>query len=541
MYVLGISGGFSTGYQDVCAVLLKDGEIVAAVEEERCTRIKFSAGKLPYFSILKVLKIGGIAITDVSIVAMHGIAWSSDVEAKVSAYFLANFGYCPTIMRFHHHDCHAASTYYARGWDAAAVVTIDGSGDGVSLQISSGKDGRLHTLYRSERPHSLGIFYSLVTQYCGFTKDADEYKLMGLSSYGNRNAYNFDWLIDIIDGELVMNTSYLIDFVPNMPAPHRDEMLFNQKFIEKMGVPRRLPGTKMTDYYKDVSASAQLHFEKLLNKIIDKAIQLTGSQHICMAGGSALNCVANQSVLERNEIYDVYIQPAANDAGVALGAAWLACVTQGIKPIATHHTYWGNSFDDDTIENILQTCHIPYLRPDDIVEVASQLICEGKVIGWFQGRMEYGPRALGNRSILANPCDGDMQDIVNRKIKLRESFRPFCPSVLDEDSHLFFCIKNNVSPYMTVTYRATDYAYKTIPAVVHVDGTARIQIVNKQENELYYKLLQNVKDKIGHGVLLNTSFNLSHEPMVCTPRDALATFYSSGLDALCMGSFLVLK
>jgi carbamoyltransferase len=463
------------------------------------------------------------------------------LNQKLETYFENHFGHSPTFHLFHHHDCHAASAYYASRYDEALIITIDGSGDGVSIQISEGRKGKINLLHREERPNSLGIFYSMITQYCGFTKDSDEYKLMGLSSYGDRNKCDFSWLIHFEDGKTTLNTNYLIEIQAGQPSAHKDEMLFNKKFEEKLGNPRRIPKSIFNDFYKDVAASAQQHFENILLKIVQHYSEKTGLKKICLAGGSALNCVANQKLMNADFIEDIYVQPAASDAGISLGAAWLANVENNINPVASEHTYLGNSYHNNEIEIILKACNISYQKIDVAPLMAAKYISENKVIGWFQGKMEFGPRALGNRSILANACNPDMQRKVNEKIKMRESFRPFCPSVLEEDSSKYFMGKKLISQNMTITYEATPYAYETIKGVLHVDNTARIQTVNQRQNERFYMLLTELKRLIGHGVVLNTSFNLSHEPIVCAPRDALATFFSSGLDALFIGDFLVEK
>lgn len=541
MYILGINGGFSAGYQDISAVLIHDGYVIAAIEEERLNRVKFSSGRFPFFAIQEVLKIGGITMKEVSVIATHGYAWQKEVEDKLRNYIERNFGHCPRLIRFHHHDCHIASSFYASGFSKALCFSIDGSGDGISLQVSIMEGKYKNTIYRSERPDSLGIFYSLITQFCGYTKDADEYKVMGLSSYGNPNSFDFSWLIDFKDGKLILDETYLVTILKNKPSPHREEMLFNQKFINKIGIKPRTPNSTNILAYRDIAAAAQYHFENLVLKIVSYYIEKTDIHNICLSGGSALNCVANQKLMNFTKVDAIYIQPASNDAGISLGAAWLAFLEHNIQPKTYSNTYLGSEFTDDDIMSILEDCHIKYNKEINITKAAAKFIAEGKVLGWFQGRMEYGPRALGNRSILANPCIKNMQNIVNEKIKLREGYRPFCPSVLEEDMSKYFIGKSLKSPFMTITYSATEYAKNSIPAVIHVDDTARIQTVSNSDNLLYYNLLQEFKILSGHGVLLNTSFNLSHEPIVCTPRDALASFYSSGLDGLCLGGFLIMK
>jgi carbamoyltransferase len=541
MYILGINGGFRQGYQDVSAVLVKDGVVIVAIEEERLSRIKFSAGKLPYLAVLEVLKIGNITIQDIQVVAFHGSTWQPNFVPKIESYFQQQFGYTPTIQLFHHHDCHIASAYYASGFQKALLISIDGSGDGISIQIATGIDGKIQTIHREERPNSLGIFYSMITQYCGFVRDSDEYKLMGLSSYGNRNAFDFSWLLDFDDGKITISQDYLVKVEALQPSPHRDEMLFNELLEDRLGQNRRKPNSLMIKFYEDVAASAQQHFEQILLKMAAYYIANTGLTKVCMAGGAALNCVANQKLMNADFVEELYIQPASSDAGISLGAAWLACIENNIRPMATKHTYLGKEFTNEDIESILLACKIKFQKINNTPQLAAQYIAANKVIGWFQGKMEFGPRALGNRSILANPCHPKMQQIVNEKIKLREGFRPFCPSVIEEDIDLYFEGKQKIAPYMTITFEATEYAKENIPSVIHVDGTARIQTVSRQKNKIYYSLLLEMKQLTGHGVVLNTSFNLSHEPIVCTPRDALATFFSSGLDALFLGDFLVEK
>ncbi len=541
MVVLGINGGFRPGYQDVSAVLVIDGKVVAAIEEERLNRIKFSSGRLPYLSVLEVLKVSKLKIQDVDLLAFHGSTWEPEIERRITGYFKFHFGYSPPLKRFHHHDCHASSAYYASGFDDALIVTLDNSGDGNSTQVSVGGKGEMKLIKRFERNNSSGFFYALVTQFCGFAKDKDEYKVMGLASYGDRNKFSFDWLIDFTDGELKTNTDFIVTVPPKAPALHRDEVNFNENFLNRMGAPSRVPKAEISGFYKDVAASAQRHLEDVVLKMLKYYAEKTGKRKICLAGGVALNCVMNQRIMNTDWCDELFIQPAAGDAGISLGAAWLACAENGITPVKTENTFLGNSYTNDEVRDTFNSCNLKFEEVSDPAETAAELIAQNKVVGWFQGPMEFGPRALGSRSILANACNDKMKDIVNRKIKLRESFRPFCPSVLEEDAEKYFSGKQVAAPYMTVTYDVKQEMQPLIPAVTHIDGTARIQTVNPGQNPLYYSLLRKLKEKTGHGVVLNTSFNLSHEPIVCTPRDAVATFFSSGLDVLVMGDFVVRK
>jgi len=541
MYILGINGGVRMGYQDISAVLMKDGEVIAAIEEERLNRVKNSPNQLPERAIVEVLSIGGITIQDIDIVATHGSTWGDQYQEVLTGYFKNTFGSVPTIQRYHHHDCHSASAFYAAGYAEALVISIDGSGDGVCTQISIGNADGLKLLHRFERPNSLGLFYSLITQYCGFKKDSDEYKLMGLSSYGDASAYNFDWLLGLHDeGQYTLDTSYLVEIKPGQPQPSKQEMFFNQKLIDKLGTNRR-KGEALDERFKNIGASAQRHLEKAIINIVKHYIAQTGIRKVCLAGGVALNCVVNQKLMDLPEVEALFIQPASSDAGISLGAAMLASAAVGQKPVATDNVYWGRGYSNQEISRILDQLHAPYKRVAEPALVAAEAIHAGKVVGWVQGRDEFGPRALGNRSILADPTRADMQELVNLKIKFRESFRPFCPSVLEEDSTLYFEGAQAIAPYMTITYNVKPTAAKQLPAITHVDGTARIQTVNTRQNPLYYQLLQHLKRLNGHGVVLNTSFNRDSEPIVHSPVDAVSAFYGCGMDVLVIGDCVLRK
>ena len=542
MLVLGINGGFRQGYQDISACIVKDGEILAAVEEERLSRIKFSAGKLPESSIHEVLKISKIDFNEIDEIAFHGESWDDEIQPRLENYFLNHFGSCPPLVRYHHHDCHAASSFYASNFDKAITITMDNSGDGISVQIMLGENGKLKLINRFERPNSLGLFYQIFTQIRGFQKDNEEYKLMGLSSYGNRKKYNFDWLLDFTEEKLVLNQDYIQKLKPGAASLHKDEMVYNEKLLNKLGVNRRLFNQPFNGVYKDLAASAQQHLETIILKIIDFYSDKLACNTFCFAGGVALNCVMNKEIMSHPKVSRFYVQPASSDAGISIGAAWLASVKKDITPISPSNTYLGGENSNDEIETYLKQIKAPFQHIKNKAKTAAKLIADGNVIGWYQGRMEFGPRGLGNRSILANATIKGMNNKVNQKIKFRESFRPLCPSVLEEDAKLYFKGKSLVSPYMTVVYDiASEEVLNQIPAVIHVDKTARIQTVNQQDNPLYYALLQEIKQETGHGVVLNTSFNLANEPIVNTPKEAIATFYSSGMDALIIGNFLLKK
>ncbi|HXH19038.1 MAG TPA: carbamoyltransferase N-terminal domain-containing protein, partial [Chitinophagales bacterium] len=433
MIVLGINGGFRGVYQDVSAVLVRDGRVVAAIEEERLSRIKFSPGRLPYLSVLEVLKIGKVSIREVDMVAFHGSTWDAEIDPRLQDYFRHHFGFAPPIKRYHHHDCHAVSTFFSSGFKDALIVTLDNSGDGISAQVSTGKGTTVTNLKRFARPNSFGVFYSLFTQYCGFVKDKDEYKLMGLAAYGNRQAHDFSWLLQFENGELKLNTGFIKTSPPGAPSLHRDEMIFNSAFEKKMGAGRRIPTQPLTPFYKDIAASAQNHLDETVLKMLKHYVDATGLRKICLAGGVGLNCLMNQRVMDAPFVERLYVHPASSDAGISMGAAFLACLENGITPAAPDHVFLGNEFSNEEIWKTLKNCNTYFEECSNPAESAAQLVARNQVIGWFQGRMEFGPRALGNRSILANPAAPDIQSAVNNKIKFRDSFRPFGASVLEED------------------------------------------------------------------------------------------------------------
>lgn len=541
MYILGINGGVRMGYQDISAVLLKDGKVIAAIEEERVSRVKHAPHQLSEKAITEVLDIAGIDITDIDIVATHGETWGDDYQNALEGYFKDTFGHTPTIKRYHHHTCHGASAYYASGFDEAIVISIDGSGDGVCTQVCLGKAGNMEVLSRMSRPNSLGIFYSVITQYCGFVKDSGEYKLMGLSSYGDGSKVDMSALLQLTDkGQYEFDTKYLVKIEPGQPQPSRQQAFFSQDLIDLLG-PNRTKSMKLDQRFMNIAASAQHKLEEALLHVAKYYVEQAGIKKICLAGGVALNCVANQKLMDSGIADEIFVQPASSDAGISLGAAWLAANDEGFAIPKPENVYWGRTYSNDQIKDTLEQLNVPFAYVEDPSLAAAEAISKGKVVGWFQGGDEFGPRALGCRSILADPTDPEMQSRVNLKIKFRESFRPFCPSVLEEDSHIYFEGAQAIAPYMTITYKVKPEAQKQLPAITHVDGTARIQTVTETQNPRYYSLLKHLKQLNGHGVTMNTSFNRNNEPIVHSPIDAVSAFYGCGMDVLVMGNYVLSK
>ncbi len=539
MYILGINGGLRLGYQDVSAVLMKDGKIVAAVEEERISREKHAPGRLSEQSIAEVLRIAGVSMFEVDIVATHGATWNDGFEENLRKYLLARFGHAPAIERHHHHDCHAASAYYASGFESALTFTADGSGDGSSCRIYDCKSGKMTVLADFKRPDSLGIFYSIFTQYCGFVRDSDEYKLMGLAPYGDPKKFDLKEVVSVTEGQLHLNQRFLRPIQPGSAQTTKQEPAYSNDLIALLGdISPRIREQQMSRHYMDAAASAQHRLEEVMVALIGHWMNKTGHTNLCLAGGVALNCAANMHVAEKLMPRGLFVQPASSDAGISLGAAYLSSVRHNNNPSSMTTVSLGRGYSEAAIAAQLDLFGLSY-RKVDPAKTAAKYISEGKVIGWFQGKEEFGPRALGYRSILASAVGGDMKSKINAKIKFRESFRPFCPSVLEEDLHVHFETPLQRLPYMTINVRVRKP--DLFPAISHVDGTARVQSVSGSENPLYHRMLSELKQLSGVGICVNTSFNRSNEPIAGSPRDAISIFFGSGLDALIIGPYLVEK
>ena len=538
MYILGINGGVRAGYQDVSTVLVQDGRVIYAINEERLNRKKHSAGQLPYLGIIEALKFANIAIEDIDYLATHGSTWGEQYEDVLKEYMRYQFGHCPKIIRVHHHMAHAASAYYGSGYDEAMILTMDASGDGIAIQKAKGKEGKIEILEQIPRSNSLGIFYSMMTQFCGFTRDTDEYKLMGLAAYGNPTKISLDEVLEVGTNGFKANPDFLKTLQPGAPQGSRQQAAFSDKLFQLLGEPR-LPSTPFSDYYKDVAAASQQKLEEAILSIVKSLHEETGLRRLCLAGGVALNCEVNQQLMNLDFIDAIFVQPASGDDGISLGAAWLVSEENGQKPIPPSNYYLGNLYTNDDLLKYFELTGVQVKNISNPAKQAAELVAQDKVIAWFQGRDEFGPRALGARSILANPQHPDMKHIINKKIKFREGFRPFCPSVLEEDAMLYFDGKQAVAPYMTINYQVK--AGHNIPSITHVNNTARIQTVNKDQNPLYYAYLRELKENIGLGMSINTSFNRNQEPMIHNPIEAISAFYGSGIDAMIIGDFLLEK
>jgi carbamoyltransferase len=582
--------GISAFYHDSAACLVRDGEIIAAVQEERFTRKKHDF-EFPIHAINYCLRQGGIGSKDIDYVVFYEKPF-----VKFERLLFSYFSYSPLGIRSflksmplwlkqklwledhikkeldyegkvlftEHHESHAASCFYPSPFKEAAFITVDGVGEWATTTYGVGKDNNVRILSEIKFPHSLGLLYSAFTYYTGFRVNSGEYKMMGLAPYGEPKYVDLilDKLIHVKeDGSFRLNMRYF-DYCVGLA-------MINQRFEKLFGLPPRKPESPMAQEYMDIARSAQVATEDIMLKMVKHVHHVTKQENLCLAGGVALNCVANGKILREGPFKTIWIQPAAGDAGGALGAAlqvWYQYLGNKRRVSKARDSqrasYLGPSYSDSEIEDFLNTNKIPYrkLSHKRIPEVVSELISGEHVIGWFQGRVEFGPRALGSRSILGDPRSPTMQSIMNLKIKYRESFRPFAPTILREKVADYFEMDCE-SPYMLLTApvkqakrrRMTSEEEKLfgidklnvirsdVPAITHVDYSARVQTVAREDNPLYYDTIKAFYKKTGCPLVINTSFNVRGEPIVCSPEDAYKCFMRTKMDYLIMGNFLLDK
>jgi carbamoyltransferase len=461
------------------------------------------------------------------------MASASDLRHKGGLLDLQRaFGKSQASIHFiDHHLCHALSAYCMAPFDNTAIIVMDGRGAREATTIWHANDSCLQCLEQYDYPNSLGVFYAGLTQALGFQPLSDEWKVMGLAAYGTPS-------MDL--GELIGHCEhkYWVNGKAFFGCDDHDQ----SRLKRVLNGVCRSDGEPILQKHKDLASSAQLACERAMLTILRQAVKLTKSRAVCLAGGVALNCKANGELLRSGLIDDLYVQPAAGDDGGCIGAAYAVYLKLGLKVprVPTRHTYLGPEYSDAQIEELLKTFKLPYERLEHPAVEAAAMLAENKIVGWFQGRMEFGPRALGNRSILANPRFSENCTRVNDAVKFRETWRPFAPSVLHEDGARYF-LDYRESPYMLLSFWVTPAAKVEIPAVVHVDGSARVQSVTREANPRFYQLIREFGDRTGVSVVLNTSFNLKGDAIVCTPAEAIETFYTSGLDGLFLGSFAIRK
>ncbi|MBU0458854.1 carbamoyltransferase [Patescibacteria group bacterium] len=618
VYILGIS----CYYHDSAAVLLKDGEIIFAAQEERYTRKKHD-DDFPINAINTALEFAGITVEDLSAVAFYEKPFTKFFDRILKTLFKVwplgfmqyqyamqdwmtkklwipqnikkELNYKGEIFFIPHHESHAWSSFGVSGFEDSTIVTVDGVGEWATATIGSGQcenvksslegHSSLVTSHSSQAsvtsdqpstlrlrleerpvtsdasvlnniptvkilkeihyPHSLGLLYSAITYYLGFKVNSAEYKVMGLAPYGEpKYLKQMRHLIDVKeDGSFALNMKYF--------SFEHGLRMTNRRLEKLLGEPKRKPESELEQFHKDIARSLQDMTEEIMMKIVSHAKEIAPSQNLCLAGGVALNCVANGKILRSGLFENIYIQPASGDAGGALGAAlgvWYkkfapaTTESRGFPLQRMEHSSFGDEFSDEEIEKYLKKEDIPFYKMSDegLIDRVSTLLEGDNVIGWFQGRMEYGPRALGNRSIIADARNKDNWQKVNMKIKFRESFRPFAPTALEESASKYFDL-NVPSPFMLLVADVHPDQREKIPAVTHVDGSARIQTVNRDQNERYYDLIKAFECKTGCGVIINTSFNVRGEPIVRSPEDAVNCFLNTHMDYLVMGNYLLIK
>ena len=575
MYILGLNAY----HGDSSACLLKDGKIINAIEEERIRRIKHWAG-FPSESIKFCLKDAGITISDVDHITI-GRNPSAHLGKKIlsSLKKLANFQFIKDrvsnikkvtslkseiaaglgvsessfraeIKHIEHHRSHLASAFFVSPFDEAAILSIDGFGDFSSTMIAIGRGNKIEVLDSVTYPHSLGIFYTAFTQFLGFPWYGDEYKVMGLSPYGEpKYVDQMKKIVRLLDNGLFeLDESYFIHSTEgvamtwNNGAPFIGR-IYSDRMIKEFGQPRDKDET-LTQYHKDLAASVQKHCEDVIFHILNHLQKRTGLKNICIAGGVAQNSVANGKVLQLTDFENIYIPSAGYDAGTAIGSAfWHYHQILGMeRKYFVRDAYFGAQYSDDEIERELKEAKVNYKRcssDSETIEQTAQMLADGAVIGWFQGRTEFGPRALGNRSVLVHPGRPDAKDLINSKIKRRESFRPFAPSILREYVNEYFEQEDDVY-FMEKVFQIRIEKRNGLPAVTHVDGSGRLQTVHKDVSPKYYALIDKFREKTGLPILLNTSFN-ENEPIVNHPKEAIDCFLRTEMDAIVLENCIVTR
>ncbi|HQN72046.1 MAG TPA: carbamoyltransferase [bacterium] len=590
--------GISAFYHDSAASLLIDGEIIAAAHEERFTRKKHTA-EFPVNAVKYVLDEAGIALDDVTVIAFYDKPYIKFERLLETYHAFAPYGLksflsavpvwikeklfmkdmlksefeklgtkIPQIVFPEHHLSHAASAFYPSPFADAAILTLDGVGEWATTTICHGTGKDIKILKELHFPHSIGLLYSAFTHYCGFKVNSGEYKLMGLAPYGNPDSEEreifkkktLENLVDVReDGSILLNQKYF-DYATGLSMTNDD------KWQELFGIPRRKSESDLNQSYMNMSLAIQEITEEVVIKLAKTAKKLTNSENIVLAGGVALNCVANGKLLREQIFKGLWIQPAAGDAGGSLGAALAAHYihlgnerTKIDKRDSMKGAYLGPEFGDVEIQKVARKYQAKFVKYDDFDKLCDKtagLLNGDIVIGWFQGRMEFGPRALGNRSILGDSRSPEMQKKLNLKIKYREGFRPFAPSVMEEEIKTFFDL-DDITPYMLLVapvqekrrnkvpanynslplYERLYHLRSDVPSITHVDFSARIQSVSKETNPRYWQLIDTFRQKTGFGVIVNTSFNVRGEPIVCTPDDAFRCFMRTEMDYLVMGNY----
>jgi carbamoyltransferase len=577
--------GINAYHGNSAAAIVCDGRLVAAVEEERFNRVKYAAG-FPAMAIQYCLKIAGLTLKEIDHVAVPRnpyarlatklfyavqmpsfarerakvlVKFTGVREALAAAFDSDPATLAATFHRIEHHQAHLASAFFVSPFERAALLSADGLGDFASTLWGTAAGNRMKIADAVAFPHSLGLYYTAVTQYLGFPKFGDEYKVMGLAAYGQpeylpafRDIVKFDPHANGngfrlgLDYFLYHRTGPEMSWADAGKTPVQGK-LYSEEMPRRFG-PERTPGEPLEQRHHNLASSLQARLEEVYLGMLKKLADRTGLKAVCLAGGVAFNCVANGKIFDATAFEQIFVQPAAGDAGLAIGAAYYVWHQKLGHPrsFAMEHSYWGPEFSREEIRRAMDARDIGQngfaveeCGEKEVATRAAALIAEGKILGWFQGRAEWGPRALGNRSIVADPRRAEMKEILNRRIKHREIFRPFAPSILAEATGEWF-EKSHPSPFMTFTYPVRPEKRHRIPAAMHVDGTGRLQTVTREANARYWRLINAFEQVTGVPVVLNTSFN-DNEPIVCSPEEALDCFLRTQMDVMVLGDFLITK
>jgi carbamoyltransferase len=563
--------------QDPAASLMINGSLVSLAEEERFTRIKHAKGVFPEKSIRFCLNENRLSPSDIDCITVgwnvnayknrvqrcfeeNNLLYKKDnlsqkwEHSQILTYNRTNYtsilinglensGFSreniPPVKYYDHHYTHALSAYIPSKYNDAIILTIDGHGEENCTVVWVAKNGTIKKLKEYNIPHSLGWFYSAVTKFCGFESNDGEGKTMGLAPYGKRNtviAHKLSKIIQHKEGDYKINPEFLIYGDKNYAKE------FTDLFVSTFGPPRNKNSDEISSYYQDFAYESQLLLEEVVCNIVRGAIKQTGIKNVCLSGGVALNCKMNGVIASMPEVENAYVQPISNDVGTTFGSSFAFCLENKYKisPSVLEHVYLGPEESDEMVLKSLNNKDLNFSYIKNIEETTANLLANGHIIGWFQGKMEAGKRALGNRSILGDPRRKEIKDLINNKVKFREPWRPFCPSILEEYQHEFI---EDVfyHPFMIIAFKVKKEKISSIPSVVHIDNTVRIQSVSKKINERYWNLINEFYKLTGVPILLNTSFNLKGEPIVCTSEDAISTFIKTDMDYLVINNFLIKK
>ncbi len=563
MYVLGLS----CYYHDGGAALVRDGKLVAAAEEERFNRKKHYSG-FPESAVKYCLAEAGITLDEVDHIGFYEkplvkfdriletiltawpktyVSWIKSLpiwltqKLNLSRTIQDELNTDKDILFCQHHLSHAASAFLVSPFEEAAIITADGVGEWTTTAWGTGRGVDIDITHEIRFPHSVGLLFSAITAYLGFRVNDAEWKVMGLAPYGTAKYVDkFHEVVDIRDdGSFRLNMQYFAH-------TYSTKYMFNRRWEELFGRPQRPAEAELDDFHRDIAHSGQKIVEEIMVKMARHVQKETGMANLCVAGGVGLNCVANWRMLQETDFEDIYIQPASGDSGGALGTAFYIynTVLKNPRTQVMRHGYWGPSFTDAEVIEALERNNARFEvieTEEDLLDRTAEMIEAGKVVAWFQGRLEFGPRALGARSLVADARNPKMKDIINAKVKFREAFRPFAPSILKEHAHEYFEMPEGFdAPFMLLVPKVREEKHAVLPAITHADGTGRVQTVTEEDNDRYYRLIKAFQKRTGVPVVINTSFNVRGEPIVCTPQDAYNTFLNTGIDVLVIGHCVVI-